>query len=226
MFYPFFVIFAYNKIHMKGYIFDLDGVIVDTAKFHFLAWHKIAQELGFELTYELNEQLKGVSRTDSLMKILTWSNVSVSESKFEELAYTKNQHYLKFVEQMTQDDILVGVKPFLEQTQSKNIKIALGSASKNARLILTKLGIISFFDVIIDGNNVSKAKPDPEVFVLAAQKMGLCNTECIVFEDAAAGIEAAQKAQMLAVGIGDSQFLKKADKVFKNFEELINSQLF
>ncbi|GIJ96903.1 beta-phosphoglucomutase [Capnocytophaga stomatis] len=209
---------------MKGYIFDLDGVIVDTAKFHFLAWKKIGEEFGFQLTHELNEQLKGVSRVDSLQKILNWAGVSVSPEKFDELATRKNADYLTYVEKMNENDILPGVKAFLEKAKQENIKIALGSASKNARPILQKLGIISYFDAIVDGNDVTKAKPDPEVFVTAAKKLGLSNSDCVVFEDAEAGIEAAKRAGMKTIGIGSSEVLTEADEVFSGFDEILRME--
>ncbi|ATA89322.1 beta-phosphoglucomutase [Capnocytophaga stomatis] len=209
---------------MKGYIFDLDGVIVDTAKFHFLAWKKIGEEFGFQLTHELNEQLKGVSRVDSLQKILNWASVSVSSEKFDELATRKNADYLTYVEKMNENDILPGVKAFLEKAKQENIKIALGSASKNARPILQKLGIISYFDAIVDGNDVTKAKPDPEVFVTAAKKLGLSNSDCVVFEDAEAGIEAAKRAGMKTIGIGSSEVLTEADEVFSGFDEILRME--
>lgn len=205
---------------MKGYIFDLDGVIVDTAKFHYIAWKKIGEEFGFSLTHELNEQLKGVSRVDSLQKILGWAGVSVSQEKFDELATRKNQDYLSYVAQMDRNDILPGVKSFLENLRRNGKKIALGSASKNARLILEKTGIISLFDEIVDGNDVTKAKPDPEVFLIAAQKMGIPNAECVVFEDSEAGILAAKTAGMKAIGIGSPDVLTQADEVFPDFLQI------
>lgn len=210
-----------NKLKMKGYIFDLDGVIVDTAKFHFVAWKKIGEEFGFSLTHELNEQLKGVSRVDSLQKILHWAGVSVSDEKFNELATRKNEDYLSYVAQMNENDILPGVKTFLQKLRSEGKKIALGSASKNARLILEKTGIISLFDAIVDGNDVTKAKPDPEVFIIAAQKIGVKNEECVVFEDSEAGIQAAKTAGMKAIGIGSADVLHQADEVFADFEQII-----
>lgn len=211
----------FKKTQMTGYIFDLDGVIVDTAKFHFLAWAKIAQLFDFELTEALNEQLKGVSRTDSLQKILNWAGVVVPSDRFQELASQKNTDYLAYVEKMNQNDILPGVKAFLEQSKNKNIKIALGSASKNARIILQKLGIFSFFDAIVDGNDVFEAKPNPEIFLKAVQKLGLVPHQCIVFEDSIVGIQAAQKAQIKAIGIGNPNVLTQAHKVYQNFEELM-----
>ncbi|MDO4230342.1 MAG: beta-phosphoglucomutase [Capnocytophaga sp.] len=206
---------------MKGYIFDLDGVIVDTAKFHFVAWKKIGEEFGFTLTHELNEQLKGVSRVDSLKKILGWAGVSVSEKQFNELATRKNDDYLSYVAQMDENDILPGVKNYLQKLKNEGKYIALGSASKNARLILEKTGIISLFDAIVDGNDVSKAKPDPEVFIIAAQKLNAKNEECVVFEDSEAGIEAAKAANMKAIGIGNPEILHQADEVFNDFNEIL-----
>lgn len=205
---------------MKGYIFDLDGVIVDTAKFHYIAWKKIGEEFGFSLTHELNEQLKGVSRVDSLQKILNWAGVTVSQEKFDELATRKNEDYLSYVAQMDENDILPGVKSFLEEARRNGKKIALGSASKNARLILEKTGIISLFDEIVDGNDVTKAKPDPEVFLIAAQKLGVKNEECVVFEDSEAGIQAAKTAGMKAIGIGSPDVLTQADEVFADFLQM------
>lgn len=205
---------------MKGYIFDLDGVIVDTAKFHYIAWKKIGEEFGFFLTHELNEQLKGVSRVDSLQKILNWAGVTVSQEKFDELATRKNEDYLSYVAQMDENDILPGVKSFLEEARRNGKKIALGSASKNARLILEKTGIISLFDEIVDGNDVTKAKPDPEVFLIAAQKLGVKNEECVVFEDSEAGIQAAKTAGMKAIGIGSPDVLTQADEVFADFLQM------
>lgn len=205
---------------MKGYIFDLDGVIVDTAKFHYIAWKKIGEEFGFSLTHKLNEQLKGVSRVDSLQKILNWAGVTVSQEKFDELATRKNEDYLSYVAQMDENDILPGVKSFLEEARRNGKKIALGSASKNARLILEKTGIISLFDEIVDGNDVTKAKPDPEVFLIAAQKLGVKNEECVVFEDSEAGIQAAKTAGMKAIGIGSHDVLTQADEVFADFTQM------
>lgn len=212
---------------MKAYIFDLDGVIVDTAKYHFLAWKKIGEEeLNFSLTLELNEQLKGVSREDSFRKILTWAGVSLSEEKFTELATRKNEEYLQFISQITENEILTGVKDFIIQARSEGKKIALASASKNARFILEKLKITSFFDVIVDGNDVKRAKPDPEIFLISAEKLGVSPLECVVFEDSEAGIEAAKTAKMKAIGIGSATVLNQADVVYENFEKLIKIKYF
>lgn len=203
-----------------GLIFDLDGVIVDTAKFHFLAWKKAAEEVGFELTEELNEKLKGVSRVDSLNKILGWAGTTVSEEKFNEMATNKNADYLTYVDKMTADDILPGVEAFIREAKSKGYPIALGSASKNAPKILKHVGIYDLFDAIVDGNSVSKAKPDPEVFVIAAQKLNVPVANCVVFEDSEAGVEAANNTHMLSIGLGSEDVLTDADHVFPDFTKI------
>lgn len=205
---------------MKGFIFDLDGVIVDTAKFHFLAWKKAAGFFGFDLTLELNEKLKGVSRMDSLNKILGWAGVRISADEFEKLANEKNEDYLSYVESMTERDILPGVSKFLEELKKSGYPIALGSASKNAPAILHKTGLYNMFDAIVDGNSVATAKPDPEVFLIAAKKIGMKPKDCVVFEDSEAGIEAANTAGMVSVGLGDKKNLGNADYVFSNMTEI------
>ena len=205
---------------MKGFIFDLDGVIVDTAKFHFLAWKKAAGFFGFDLTLELNEKLKGVSRIDSLNKILGWAGATISTEEFEKLASEKNEDYLGYVESMTEKDILPGVRNLIGELKKSGYPIALGSASKNAPAILHKTGLYNMFDAIVDGNSVATAKPDPEVFLIAAKKIGLKPKECVVFEDSEAGIEAANAAGMVSVGLGDKKVLCNADYVFSNMTEI------
>lgn len=210
---------------MKGYIFDLDGVIVDTARFHFLAWKKIGKEFGFTLTHELNEQLKGVSRVDSLKKILEWADASISPREFDELATKKNEDYLTYVAKMDENDILPGVLDMLKKLKAENKKIALGSASKNARLILEKTNILDYFDALVDGNSVSKAKPNPEVFLMAADEIGVPYNECVVFEDSEAGIQAAKTAKMKAIGLGNPEVLSQADAVYDNFHQIIKDNI-
>ncbi|TRZ43340.1 beta-phosphoglucomutase [Robertkochia solimangrovi] len=202
---------------MKGFIFDLDGVIVDTARYHYLAWKKTGEELGFELSIEQNEKLKGVSRVDSLNKILGWAGVEISEEKFNRLMDEKNEDYLNYVEQMTPADILPGVKDFILELKAKGLPIALGSASKNAPRILEKIGMLEYFDAIADGNSVKKAKPDPEVFLVAAKSIVTAPEACVVFEDAEAGVEAANNAGMISIGIGSPDNLSHADHVFSDF---------
>ena len=204
---------------MEGFIFDLDGVIVDTAHFHFLAWKKTASELGLELTIEMNEQLKGVSRIDSLKKILNWAGKEIDQDHFNRLTTEKNQDYLQYVEKMTEADILPGVEPFIREIKSKGFPVALGSASKNAPKILDKIGLLSLFDTIVDGNSVKKAKPDPEVFLIAAKNLGVAQQHCVVFEDSEAGVTAANTAHMVSIGIGSPANLGHADHVFENFTE-------
>lgn len=200
-----------------GCIFDLDGVIVDTAKYHFLAWRRLANELGFDFTEHDNEKLKGVSRVESLNLILKWGGMEKTEAEKGVLMDKKNGWYLEYIDQMKPDEILEGVMPFLMDLKSKNIKIALGSASKNAVRILERVGILNLFDAIIDGNQTTKSKPDPEVFLKGAQALGLPPSQCIVFEDAEKGIEAAIAGGFGAVGIGQSENLPEADLVIPDF---------
>lgn len=204
----------------KGFIFDLDGVIVDTAQFHFKAWKKTADELGFDLTEELNEKLKGVSRIDSLQKILDWAQVSISKEQFDKMTFEKNEDYLEYVGQMTKEDVLPGVSAFIEKLKKLDYPIALGSASKNAKHILERVDLLNKFDAIVDGNDVTKAKPDPEVFLNAAQLLGANPKDCVVFEDSVAGIQAANIAGMTSIGIGDPSILFEADYCFKDFTEI------
>jgi len=210
-------------MNKKGFIFDLDGVIVDTAKYHFLAWKKLANDLGIDFTEHQNEQLKGVSRVKSLEKILDWGEVSVSEEKFLQLMDKKNSDYLSYIDTMTEDEILVDVPKVLNLLKSENQGIALGSASKNARTILKKVHLFETFHTIVDGTNVTKAKPDPEVFLIAAEQLDLEPEHCIVFEDSIAGIQAANAANMISIGIGEESVLSEADFVFKDFSEISES---
>ncbi len=200
-------------MNLQGCIFDLDGVIVDTAKYHYLAWRQIANELGFEFSLHDNERLKGISRMQSLNILLEIGNIKVDEKIREKLAYDKNQIYLSYIRTLTPEDILPGTKEFLNQLKQNNILIALGSASKNASTILQSLDIIKYFDVIIDGNKVEKAKPDPEIFLKGAIELKVSPENCVVFEDAEAGVEAAISAGMKCIGIGDANVLSKAHYV-------------
>jgi beta-phosphoglucomutase len=211
----------------KAFIFDLDGVIVDTAKYHYLAWKKIATDLGIEFTHEHNELLKGVSRVRSLDIILDLGQVEASQEQKDQWLIQKNEDYLSYLVDMDQSEILPGVMPVLEFLKANQQPIALGSASKNARPILEKTGILSYFDAIVDGNDVSNAKPDPEVFLQAGQKLGITNENSIVFEDSVAGIQAANIATMTSIGIGDATILNEAKFNFKDFtfidEAFLNS---
>lgn len=205
---------------MKGCIFDLDGVIVDTAKYHYLAWKSVAGELGFDFTLKDNERLKGVSRMASLDILLSIGGVEMSEEEKREVADKKNKIYLAYILKMNPEEVLPGVREFLTALHRAGIKVSLGSASKNAKTILKQVGIEELFDAIADGTNVSKAKPDPEVFLKGADLLGLSPEECVVFEDAVAGIEAAHRGGMKCIGVGDPQVLKEADYHIDDFGQL------
>lgn len=209
----------------KAFIFDLDGVIVDTAKYHFLAWEKLANQLGINFTHEHNEELKGVSRVRSLDLILALGNITASQEDKNKWLIQKNEDYLSYLVDMDEREILPGVVKVLEYLKNNNQAIALGSASKNARPILEKTNIMHFFDAIVDGNDVSNAKPDPEVFLQAARKLGIINENAIVFEDSVAGIQAANITNMTSIGIGDSSVLHEAKYNFKDFTFIENSFL-
>ncbi len=210
---------------INAFIFDLDGVLVDTAVFHYQAWRRMANSLGFDFTHEFNETLKGVSRMDSLDRILALGGTTLSEERKLELAAQKNGWYLELVEKMTPADILPGVVPFLEQTRRANLKIALGSVSKNAPLILERVGLTHIFNAIIDGSKITRSKPDPEVFLKGAAELNVPAAECIVFEDAVAGVEAAKRAGMFALGIGSPDVLTGADLVVPSLENLTIAEL-
>ncbi|MFT6794959.1 MAG: beta-phosphoglucomutase [Maribacter sp.] len=203
-----------------GFIFDLDGVIVDTAKYHYLAWRKLANELGFEFTHDQNELFKGVSRKRCLGILLDIGDVTATQEQFDRWMVDKNVDYLEYIENMDASEILPDVTRVLDYLKERNCPIALGSASKNARPILEKVGLLHYFDAIVDGNNVTKAKPDPEVFLIAANKLGVNPLDGIVFEDAVAGIEAANAAGMISIGIGNAQILSEATYNFNDFTEM------
>jgi beta-phosphoglucomutase len=203
---------------IEACIFDLDGVVVDTAKYHFIAWKALAEELGFVFTLEDNERLKGVSRKQSLEILLEIGKKQFSETEKLAMAEKKNTLYVTYIEKMTPEEILPGVEKFLQELKSNGIKTALGSASKNAPMILERIGLTGFFDVIVDGNSISEAKPNPEVFLKGAEKLGVQPEHCVVFEDAIAGVEAARNAKMYCVGIGKPENLGLADFVIPGFD--------
>src|SRR5690606_13736125 len=207
----------------KAFIFDLDGVIVDTAKYHYLAWQKIAAQLGIDFTHEHNELLKGVSRVRSLEIILGLGNIEASQEDKDKWLIQKNEDYLGYITNMKEDEILEGVVPVLDFLKENSQLIALGSASKNARPILEKVNILHYFDAIVDGNDVTNAKPDPEVFVRAAQLLDKTAQDSIVFEDSVAGIQAANIANMVSVGIGHKDILNEARFNFNDFTEIDNN---
>ncbi|WP_069659798.1 beta-phosphoglucomutase [Arcticibacter eurypsychrophilus] len=206
-------------------IFDLDGVIVDTAVYHYRAWKRLANELGFDFTEEDNEKLKGISRVKSLELILGWGGIEKTETEREELASRKNTWYVEMIQSMRPDEILPGAKEFLQEMKAAGLKTALGSASKNSGLILERTGLLPLFDVLVDGNHVSASKPNPQVFLKGAEALGIEPANCVVFEDAVAGVEAAIAAGMKVVGIGSAEVLNRADLVVKGLFEIHVPQL-
>lgn len=200
-------------------ILDLDGVICDTAHFHFLAWHRLAAEYGYELTQADNEQLKGVSRVDSLKFILGLANKTLSSEQFENDLHRKNEWYLELVKDMGPSDTLTGVTAFFAEVANRKIPLALGSASKNANMVLTRVGLIQAFDAIVDASQVTHGKPHPETFLKAAELLGIAPENCLVFEDSAAGVQAAIAGGMKAIGIGTPEDLPGAILHLKNLGE-------
>ena len=207
---------------IKGFIFDLDGVLVDTAKYHYLAWKKFASMFNYDFTEEENEEFKGVSRKRCLDILLAKVGVEATQEQIDQWLIQKNEDYLTYISSMDASEVLPGVKAFLDLLKANHIPMAVGSASKNAIPILEKVGLLSYFVEVVDGNKVSKAKPDPEVFLLAAQSLGVANDQTVVFEDAIAGIQAANAAQMISIGIGDAQVLSEAAYNFENFNQITN----
>jgi beta-phosphoglucomutase len=191
-------------------IFDLDGVVVDTAKYHFLAWKRLADQLEIKFTEKDNERLKGVSRMDSLDIILEIGGRNLSQQLKEKYASQKNDWYIDYIDNMTPDEILPGCQQFILELKNAGIRVAIGSASKNTPMILERVGLKYLFDAIVDGNIVTKAKPDPEVFIKAAEMVSVKPENCFVFEDAIAGVHAALNAGMLCIGVGSPDVLKEA----------------
>ena len=210
---------------IQACIFDLDGVIVDTAKYHYLAWKRLAAELGFEFTIEHNERLKGVSRMRSLDILLEVGGLNFSDEHKNELATRKNEWYVEYISKMDETEVLPGAKQFLTDVHRNGWLTALGSASKNAGLILKNIHMADYFDSIVDGTKTTTAKPDPEVFLLCASELHVQPQTCVVFEDAAAGIEAAIAAGMHSVGIGSPDILGKADLVVPSLAAVSIAQL-
>jgi beta-phosphoglucomutase len=206
-----------------GFIFDLDGVIVDTAKYHFKAWQSLAKNLQYNFTEQDNEQFKGVSRVRSLELLLEMAQYKATEKEKEQWLIDKNTHYLSLISHMNNSEILPGITEILKALKAQQIPVALGSASKNAQPILEKVGLLSYFDVLVDGNEVTMAKPNPEVFLTAAKGLGVAPEDCVVFEDAQAGVAAAKAAKMTCVGIGDPAILFNADHCFASTAELTPS---
>lgn len=211
-----------NYTNVKAVIFDLDGVLVDTAVYHYQAWRRLADSLGYSFSVEDNEQLKGVSRVGSLELILKWAGLEKSEQEKEQLLAQKNQWYLSLIEQLHPGHLLPGSLDLLQRLKTKGMRIALGSASKNALGILQKTEILNYFDALIDGNVVQASKPDPEVFLKGAEALGIEPAHCLVLEDAQAGIDAAKAARMQVVGIGSAENLGRADDVVGDLTALVH----
>jgi beta-phosphoglucomutase len=209
----------------QALIFDLDGVIVDTAHYHFIAWQRLAKELGITFTEKENERLKGVSRMRSLEIILEIGGVSLSLEKMEELATKKNTWFVEYVEAIKPEEIFPGVKEMITNLRGKGYKIALASSSKNAEMVLRLLQIKNLFDTVVDGTMITHSKPDPEIFLLAASRLGIDPSQCIVFEDAEAGVEAAIAAGMKCVGVGSAEQLGKANAIVKTTSDFKIDQL-
>jgi len=210
---------------IKACIFDLDGVIVDTAVYHYKAWRRLANQLGFDFTEEQNEELKGISRIESLKIILNWGGVTKSDDELQELATLKNNWYVEMISKMTPKEILPGAHEFLKLVKENQYLTALGSASKNSEMILNQIGLTDLFDALVDGNKVTKSKPDPEVFLVGAKELNVEADECVVFEDAIAGVQAAKAGGMKAVGIGKPDVLKEADLVVPGLFEMTLEKL-
>ena len=204
---------------MKACIFDLDGVIVDTAKYHFIAWKRLAESISVEFNEHDNEQLKGLSRDASLLYILNKGNIKATPSEFLAWTNQKNDWYLELVHQMKDDEALPNAVNLLNELKSHNIRIALGSASKNAMLILERINLLNVFEAIIDGTKTSKSKPDPEVFLLGAEALNCAPSECVVFEDAIMGVRAAKTGGFHCVGIGTPDVLVEADHVIPDLTQ-------
>lgn len=210
---------------IKACLFDLDGVIVDTAKYHFAAWRRMANELGFDFTHEDNEKLKGVSRMDSLALILKWGSVEKTHEEQLALAKQKNDWYVASIANMQADEILEGIPEFLEELKQKGVKIGLGSASRNAPRILDAVGLTPYFETIIDGSKTTKGKPDPQVFQMGAADLKVEPNETIVFEDAPKGVDAALAGGFYAVGIGEEANLGHAQYVMPGFADVTLEKL-
>ena len=213
----------YN-IEIKGLIFDLDGVIADTTHLHYRAWCKIGEQWGFNLSLAQNEELKGVSRKDSILKIANWAGKSFTNEELDAFAFEKNENYLSYCQTLGTKDILPGVYDFINASMNKGLKLAVGTASKNTKIILKKLSLLELLSIIVDRNMLQNSKPDHEVFIKGAEILELEPKSCLVFEDSQAGIQAAISAGMFSVGVGQED-LESCNYKIKNFEGLSPDQL-
>lgn len=210
---------------IKGCIFNLDGVIIDTAKYHYIAWHRLANQLGFDFSIEQHEQLRGLSRMGSLERILEWGDMYMTEAEKLHWSDVKNNWYVELISDLKPADLLPGVLLFLRQVRESGMKTALSSASRSARQVLRNTHTESYFDVIVDGHNIRKVKPDPESYLLPARALGLLPGECVVFEDAASGVLAGLAGGFTVVGIGRPEYLSHAHLVIPGFEDFTLNEL-
>ena len=206
---------------MKGIIFDLDGVICSTDRFHFDAWRAVMERVGITVGEDANSRIRGVSRMEGLNRILGDRVSDFSQEQKEELAREKNELYITLLDKMSEKDVTPEVLDTLHCLRKKGLKMAIGSSSKNAKIVLKKIGLGDFFDAVSDGNGIQKAKPDPEVFLRAAAMIGLAPSQCLVVEDAFTGIDAAQRGGFMSAGIGDAARYAKADYRLDRFSDLI-----
>jgi beta-phosphoglucomutase len=211
---------------IKAVIFDLDGVIVSTDDCHYKAWKKLADQKGIYFDREINERLRGISRMGSLEILLERSTVQYSQEEKETMAEEKNRNYVEMINELSPDDILPGVLECMETLKQRSIPMAIGSSSKNAMIILTHIGLDKYFDAIIDGNSIQKSKPDPEVFILAAEKLGIDPSACLVIEDADSGVNAAKAAKMLVMGVGFASENQDADLRFSDIKDACSKGVF
>jgi beta-phosphoglucomutase len=207
---------------IQAVIFDLDGVIVSTDELHYRAWKKMADKHGIEFNHEINHRLRGVSRMASLEIVLEKASKPFSDQDKEEMASSKNQDYVNLLKNLTEENILPHVKEVLFSLKDRGIRIAIGSSSKNAKLILKQIGLFELFDVIADGNDIIHSKPDPEIFIKASEKLGISRNLCAVVEDAVAGINAAKAAGMLAFAIEDAIKSDVADYKINDLREILD----
>lgn len=212
-------------MRIRACIFDLDGVLCDTSHFHFVAWAETAKKLGVEFTEQDNHQLKGVSRVGSLQYILDKKRIELSQEEFAHQLRSKNDHYLHLIRGINPDDVFNGVLDLLKELRSAGLGIGLGSSSKNAKMVIQRLGIDHFFDVVVDGNDVVNTKPDPEVFLKGADDMGIDPKNIVVFEDAPKGAQAGKTGGFKVVGIGGEELQEHADVILPNMEGLNISKL-
>ena len=213
-------------VNIEAVIFDLDGVIVTTDDYHYEAWKKIADQENIYFDREINERLRGVSRMESLDIILEKSSKIYNEEEKIELATRKNDYYKNLLENLTKEDILPGILETLNFLENKKIKTAIGSSSKNTIFILNKIGLTNRFDAIVDGTMIKNSKPDPEVFLQAAEKVGIKTEKCLVIEDADAGVEAGKRAGMRVLGVGSAKNNENADYKSENMEEFNIASIF